>query len=174
MALPPRHVETLIIPFANESEKMIYEHIENRNTEHFLKLRGDSPASVLEKYSELNGMLVSARQACGHLSCLHLDDLNNLNEKLEREARRAKEREMQKRGLYLNELSSHTKKDDMTRSDVFQQAVSKARAAARIRMREVVAHIQSSEIEYIECSICFDAITEKDVALTVRHFDMFR
>jgi len=36
-------------------------------------------------------------------------------------------------------------------------------------MRESVMGLQSSEIEFIECSICFEAISEKDVALTVRY-----
>ena len=166
LSLPPRTVETLMLPFATSAEKMIYQHIEDRNTQRFMQLRGASPATVLGKYTELNGMLVSARQACGHTGVLHLDDLNNLNEKLEREQRIQNEIEQRARG-HWHEIVAE-KKENMTRVEVFNQAVAKARSSAKTRMREAVAEIQSSEIEFIECSICFDAITETDLALTVR------
>ena len=47
VALPPRTVETLILPFASDVEKQVYEYIEKRNTNRFMELRSESPATVV-------------------------------------------------------------------------------------------------------------------------------
>ncbi|KAL7541871.1 hypothetical protein ACHAXR_011300 [Thalassiosira sp. AJA248-18] len=167
MSLPARTVETLLLPFATEPEREIYEYIEKRNTQRFNELRSTSPATVMGKYTELNGLLVSARQACGHPGGVNLDELQNLNEKLEREKRQEQERMMIARG-HLHELFEEKKgkKENMTRLEIFNQAVEKARSSAKTRMRQAVMELQSSEIEFIECPICLDATTENDLALT--------
>ena len=153
----------------------VQQFLEKRNTERFLKLRSDSPAMVLGKYFELNGMLASSRQACGHSGVLNLDHLHALNEKIEREERDEREREMWTKGHRqdLLEEKKQAKKENLTRVDIYNQAAKKARASAKTRMREIVMRLQSSEIEFTECPICLDAVTEKDLALTVRHHCMF-
>ena len=74
--LPPRN-ETLLLPFASEAEKKIYEYIELRNTRRFMELRSESPTTVLGKYMDLQGMMYAARLSCGHASLVNLDSLNN-------------------------------------------------------------------------------------------------
>jgi len=168
LALPPRSVETLLLPFATNAEKEIYSYIETRNTQRFIEFRNISPATVLEKYTELNGLLMSARQCCGHPGVLNLDDLQHLNEKLEAE-REHREEESQKRARgHMQELLEEKKKKrtNMTRKDICNEAVKKARASAKTRMREVVLELQDIEMLFAECPICLDTITEKDLALT--------
>ncbi|KAL7550676.1 hypothetical protein ACHAWF_013896 [Thalassiosira exigua] len=161
LELPPRTVETLMLPFATETERNVYAFIENRNIQRFKELRSTSPATVLSKYTELFGLLVSARQACGHAAVINLDDLHNLNLKLERE----KEAEEDKRRGGRSP-ARETKKKSTTRAEVFKEAVDKARSMAKTRMREAVMELQSSEIEFTECPICLDATSEQDIALT--------
>lgn len=99
---------------------------------------------------------------------MNLDDLQNLNEKREREKRY--ELEGRARGhRHLEELAEEKKgKKNKTMLEILSQAVEKARYPAKARMRELALHLQSTEIEFIECPICMEVTTESDLALTVR------
>ena len=55
--MPSRTVETLLLPFASEVERKVYQDIEVRNTKRFMDLRSDSPKTVLGQYIELNTMI---------------------------------------------------------------------------------------------------------------------
>jgi hypothetical protein len=63
LSLPPRTVETLLLPFGSEAERKVYEELEARNRKRFMELRSESPKTVLGKFMELNGMIFAARQA---------------------------------------------------------------------------------------------------------------
>lgn len=135
---------------------LIVQHIEKRNTQRFMDFRAVSPATVLANSSELNGLLISARQACAHASCLNLDDLQALNAKIEREKRQELERKMYAKGQ-MQAIFEEKKqgKSDLTRAQVFKQAVDKARAHAKARMRSQVLKLQSSEIEFVSSGMPF-------------------
>jgi len=127
--LPPRNVETLLLPFGSEAERKIYEYIELRNTQRFMELWSESPTTVLGKYMDLQGMMYAARLSCGHASLVNLDSLNNLNIKLERE-RQEKLRKSLGKGRYEEEKKK--KKASGTRAEVFHEAISKARPSATV------------------------------------------
>ena len=149
IALPPRTVETLLIEFGSEAERNIYDYLETKNTSRFKSLRSESPSTVLGKFMELQGMLYSARLACAHASIVNLDSIQKLNEKLRIE-KENKEREA--RGKNGTTKQEKKKKTNLTRLDVFQEAISKARPSAVGRMREAVMQLQEGEIEYVEVS----------------------
>ena len=161
VSLPPRTVETLLLQFGSKEEKIVYDYLETKNTARFMSLRSESPHSVLGKFIELNGMLFASRHACGHASLVNLDNVHNLNEKIESE-RLEKLRKANKG----KKKEPETKKLNLTRADILQQAITKARPSACNRMREAVMSIQEGEIEYLECPICLDPIEEQDIALT--------
>lgn len=164
LSLPPRTVETLLLPFGSKEEKIVYDYLETKNTARFMSLRSESPASALGKFIELNAMLFVARHACGHASLVNLDNVHNLNEKIEQEQRRKREKEEARLGK--KKKKPEPKKLDLTRADILQQAITKARPSASNRMREAVMSIQEGEIDYVECPICLDPIEEQDIALT--------
>jgi SNF2 family DNA or RNA helicase len=158
LCLPPRTVETLLLPFGSEAEQQVYEYINARNTKRFMELRSESPKTVLGKFIELTGMLYAARQACAHSNLVNLDRMQNLNEKIERE-----------RNIslgYGHAEAKCRKKDCNTREGILDEAISKARVSAKGRMREAVLQFHEGEIELMECPICFEATGEKDIALT--------
>jgi len=164
VTLPPRTVETLHLEFGSKEEKIVYDYLEASNTARFMSLRSESPNTVLGKFIELNGMLFTSRHACGHVSLVNLDNIYNLNVKIDRERREKLEKELEKAGK--GKKKPETKKLNLTRADILQQAITKARPSASNRMREAVVAIQEGEIEYLECPVCLDPIEEKDIALT--------
>ena len=164
LSLPPRTVETLLLQFGSKEEKIVYDYLETKNTARFMSLRTESPNSVLGKFIELNAMLFVSRHACGHASLVNLDNVHNLNVKIDQEQRRKREREECRSGKMKKKPEA--KKMDLTRADILQQAITKARPSASNRMREAVMSIQEGEIEYLECPICLDPIEEQDIALT--------
>lgn len=165
VALPPRNVETLLLPFGSEEESNIYEYIETRNRQRFMELRSESPATVLGKFMELQGMMHSARVACGHTSLVNLDSLQKMNVRIEHD-RLMKERQNLGYGRAKEEKKTAKAKTSSTRADVLQEAIKKARPSAQARMRETVLSFQEGEVELMECPICLEATGERDVALT--------
>lgn len=163
--LPPRNVETLLIPFGSEAERKIYDYIELRNTQRFMELRSESPTTVLGKYMDLQGMMYSARLACAHASLVNLDSLNNLNTKLIHEREEQKRRALGK-GKWEEEQKKKKAKPSTTRAEILQEAISKAKPSAQSRMREAVLQFQECEVELMECPVCLEATGEKDIALT--------
>jgi len=163
IALPPRTVETLLLPFGSEAEKFIYQYVESRNMHRFREVRSESPTTVLGKYFEFQGMLFSARFACSHSSLVNLDSLQNLNEKLEKERR---EKANNKLGYGKGHERKKKKNQSSTRADIYQEAISKARSSAQGRMREAVLQFQECEGELLECPVCLEATGEKDIAIT--------
>jgi SNF2 family DNA or RNA helicase len=157
LSLPPRTVETLLLPFGSDAEKQVYDYIEKRNTQKFMELRSDSPQAVLGKFIELNAMLYTSRQVCAHSSIVNLENMQILNEKHERE---------KKRFLGFQDEVKHRKKGRNTRAGILEEAISKARVSARGRMREIILEFHEGEVEYMECPICLEATGEKDIALT--------
>lgn len=107
-------------------------------------------------------MLYSARLACAHASIVNLDSIHKVNEKLRAEKEKKERDARGKKGTTEQEK----KKTNLTRVEVFQEAILKARLSAQGRMREAVLQLQEGEIEYIECPICLEPTTEKDLALT--------
>ena len=91
VSLPPHHVETLLIPFGSKAERKIYEYIELGNMQRFTELRAESPASVLSKFINLQGMMSPAHMACAHSSLMNLNALHAFNERLEYERCQKKE-----------------------------------------------------------------------------------
>jgi SNF2 family DNA or RNA helicase len=167
VSLPPRNVETLLIPFGSEAERNIYKYIELRNTHRFTELRADSPASVLSKFMDLQGMMSSARMACAHASLVNLDALHNLNERLELERRQKKEnllRVQLGKEMWVEEKKKKTK--STTRAEVFHEAIANALPSAQARMRDIVLLFHEGEMEHAECPVCLEATGEKDIALT--------
>ena len=164
LSLPPRTVETLLLQFGSNEEKIVYDYLETKNTARFMSLRSESPASVLGKFIELNAMLFVSRHACGHASLVNLDNVHNLNDKIDQEQRRKREKEEARLGK--KKKKPEAKKLDLTRADILQQAITKARPSASNRMREAVMSIQEGEIDFVECPICLDPIEEQDIALT--------
>ena len=160
LSLPPRSVETLLLPFGSDAEKQIYEYIEMRNTQRFMELRSESPTTVLGKYIDLTGMLYSARLACGHSSLVNLDSLHRLNEKLEYEKRK-------KLGFGKAEEEKKKKKTSSTRAEVFHEAISKARPSAQGRMREAVLQFQE-----VSCSESFCLWSPMSPTIISRHFQL--
>lgn len=63
LTLPPRSVETLLLPFGSDAERKIYDALEKRNRDRFMELRTESPQTVLGKYMELTALVYAARQA---------------------------------------------------------------------------------------------------------------
>lgn len=124
-----------------------------------MELRSDSPSTVLSKYIDLQGMISSARMACGHTSLVNLDSANNLNAKLEHERR-------EKRGLGKNQEEKKKTKKNLSRQDILREAISKARPSAQNRMRETVLEFHEGHIELMECPICLEPTSEEDIALT--------
>ncbi|KAL9179984.1 hypothetical protein ACHAXT_007954 [Thalassiosira profunda] len=151
VSLPPRTVETLLLPFGSEAEKKIYEYIDLRNTQRFMELRSDSPSTVLGQFLQLQGLIHHARHACGHPSLVNLDNLHSLNEKLEYERRNrlGKSKPEQKK----------TKKKSATRADVLQEAIAKARPSAQGRMREAVLHREPTG----KCPECRETMVKSEV-----------
>jgi len=143
VSLPPRTVETLHLSFGSKEEKIVYDYLETQQTARFMSLRGESPNTVLGKFIELNGMLFTSRHACGHASLVNLDNIQNLNARIERE-REEKNRKANKG------KKPEPKKLDLTRADILQQAITNARPSASNRMRAAVMSIQEGEIEYLE------------------------
>jgi len=143
VSLPPRTVETLHLSFGSKEEKIVYDYLETQQTARFMSLRGESPNTVLGKFIELNGMLFTSRHACGHASLVNLDNIQNLNVRIERE-REEKNRKANKG------KKPDPKKLDLTRADILQQAITNARPSASNRMRAAVMSIQEGEIEYLE------------------------
>ena len=167
VSLPPRNVETLLINFGSKAERNIYEYIELRNTQRFTELRTDSPASVLSKFMDLQGMMSSARMACVHASLVNLDSLHNLNERIELERRWKKESLLREQlGKELWEVEKKKKTASTTRAEVFHEAINNARPSAQARMRDVVLLFHEGELEHTECPVCLEATGEKDIALT--------
>ena len=79
----------------------------------------------------------------GFASLVNLDNVHNLNAKIERE-REEKNRKANKG------KKPEPKKLDLTRADILQQAITNARPSASNRMRAAVMSIQEGEIEYLE------------------------
>ena len=123
-----------------------------------MELRSDSPTTVLSMYMDLQGMISSARMACGHTSLVNLDSMNNLNAKLERERR-------EKRGPKNQDEKKKSKKN-LSRQDILREAISKARPSAQSRMRATVLEFHEGQIELMECPICLEPTSEEDIALT--------
>lgn len=93
-------------------------------------------------------MLYSARLACAHASIVNLDSIHKVNEKLRAEKEKKERDARGKKGTTEQEK----KKTNLTRVEVFQEAILKARLSAQGRMREAVLQLQEGEIEYIEVS----------------------
>ncbi len=163
LTLPPRTMETLLLPFGSDVEKNVYEYIENRNIQRFKDLRMESPNTVLGKYIELCGMMFGARQVCAHSSLVDIDKMQALAENIQYENR-------VKNGYFRafgKKAAADRKKDgNATRADILEEADSKAMVSARGRMREIVLRFQEGETEFVECPMCLEPIGEKDVALT--------
>lgn len=162
LSLPPRKMETLLIPFGSACEKKVYDYIENRNQQRFVQLRLDGPKAVLGKYIELLAMMFTARQASAHSSLVDLNKMQKLSEDLKRIE------EKKKWGnLSHPPVEVHRKKNgDITRADILKEAETKAKVSARGRMREQILSIHEGAIEAIECAICLDLATEKNIAFT--------
>ena len=153
LSLPPRTVETILLPFGSKIEEKIYKSIEERNTKRFLELRSESPQTVLGKYMELNGMIYSTRQACAHASLINLDSIHKLNEKLANE-------KSHKRS------AAHGKPKSTTRASILDQAIKYARAHAKVRMRQAVLLFHNDPGSMMECPVCLEPTGECDIALT--------
>ena len=161
VSLPPRTVETLYLEFGSDEEKTVYSYLEGINTARFMSLRSESPTTVLGKFIELNGMLFASRHACGHVSLVNLDNVHHMNDKIYQEQQRKKFGKGKKK-----EVEPKKQNQNLTRADILQQAIAKARPSASNRMRESILSIQEGEIEYLECPICLEPIEEKEIALT--------
>jgi SNF2 family DNA or RNA helicase len=169
MQLPPRTVETVILPFCSEAEKKVYDYLEKRNMDYFLELRRESPADVLKKYIELTGMQYSARQACAHASLIDLSKLNEFN--LNRERERERERLKKGNNIVPRPMPPNGRMD---RASILEQAVSNAPESAKGRVRDILLKFHEGEIEAIECPICFDPIPENRCAITPVSTSLFR
>jgi len=152
LSLPPRTVETILLPFGSPAEERLYKVLENRNTKRFMELRLESPKTVLGKFMELNGMIYSARQACGHAILMNLDNIHNLNARLANEERH-------KDVLYGRPKTT-------TRAGILEQAIENARPSAEKRMRETILMFHEGKIDLMECPVCLEPTGEKDIALT--------
>ena len=142
LSLPPRTVETILLPFGSSVEEKIYKTMEEKNTKRFLELRSESPQTVLSKYMELNGMIYSTRQACAHASLINLDSIQKLNVKIAYE-------KANKRGAL------HGKPKSTTRKGILEQAIKHARGHAKFRMREAVLLFHNDPGSLMECPVCY-------------------
>jgi DNA repair protein RAD5 len=156
LALPPRSVDTELISFGSESEKAVYEAIENRNRSRFMDLKKESTKTVASKYLELNGMLVSARQACVHVSLIDLQKYHRLNSKLAYEKWEA---EGKKKKAPVNAT---------TRAGVLEAAVERARHSAKSRMRLAIMQFQHGDCEMLGT---FCEIFENETVPVYSHHD---
>ena len=163
LSLPPRKMETLLIPFGSSCEKKVYDYIENRNQKRFIELRLDGPKAVLGKYIELLAMMFTARQASAHSSLVDLDKMQKLCEDLKKAAE-------DKKWGHLSYFerpsvkSPRKKNGTITRADILKKAESKAKVSARGRMREQILSIHEGATEAIECAICLELAREKNIA----------
>lgn len=149
LALPPRSVETVLLEFGSEAERVMYDGIETRNRNHFMKLKQESTAKVASKFIELNGLLTSSRQACAHASLISLEKLDHFN------------------NLTADKKKSHlpASSGKKTRNDVLQHALSKARKSATARMRVVINQFQHGHDELMECPVCLECVGESEIAV---------
>jgi hypothetical protein len=145
VALPPRTVETVHLQFGSEAEKAVYEFIDARNRHYMLELKGQSLAAVASKYFELYGMLTSARQACAHTSLVNLEKLDRFTQA--------------KAKTNAEEASASN-----TRDGILKLALERARNSAKLRMRVVMNTFQQ-DVEFLECPVCFECVSERDVAV---------
>lgn len=120
-------------------------------------------------FGSSEGMMYSARLACGHASLVNLDNLHSANERILLEKSQKQEQErlrMLGRKAYEEEKKMKSKKQNVSRADVLHEAISKARPSASRRMRDAVLEIQEGEIELMECPVCLEATGEQDIAIT--------
>jgi DNA repair protein RAD5 len=162
--LPPRNVEQVLLDFGSDEERELYCLIESRNRGRFLELKQDSVATVASKYLELNSLLMSARQACAHTSIIDLRKMHQWRERVDKERQKK---------LGFTETVELPSDAEMTRKDVLELAVSRARPSAVIRMRLIVDQFQHGFDDLLECPICFEvslyAIVVDDPVLYPTH-----
>ena len=154
ISLPSRTVETILLTFG-ETEQRLYDDLEQRNIKRFMELRSESPKTVLGKFIELNGMIYSARQACGHASLINLDALHAANFRIQEERKRQRKK-----------LGIQPRRKTTTRAGILEQAVENARPSAKNRMREAILQFHDGEIDLMECPVCLEPTGECDIALT--------
>ena len=164
VALPPRTVETLLIPFGSEAEREVYAEIERRNRERFIELYQESPATVASHYIRLLGMLVCARQCCSHLSMIDLVKMDRTNRALGATHPAGLDKGKQRAaGGGIAAAAAAGSKEAPTRAVVLKSAVERGRKSAEARIRVCIAQIQSGE--EIECPICLEVSGEQEVTL---------
>ena len=150
LSLPPRIVETILLPFGSKAEERLYNMLEKRNIDRFMELRLKSPKTVLSHFMELNGMIYSARKACAHAQLINLDRIQNCNANI------ASERNKLDRAKPISKSLTH--------AEILEQAVEKARPSAKARMRDTIMMIQDGDC--IECPVCLEPTRHCDIALT--------
>lgn len=148
LALPARTVETVSLTFGSDAEKGVYESIDMRNRNHYLKLKHEGMATVASNFIQLNSMMMSVRQACAHSSLIDLEKLETFN-----------------RGLRREKPRGNRKAEDNTRAGILQRALSKALPSAEIRMREVIQRFQEGGQELLECPVCLECVSETEICL---------
>ena len=148
LSLPPRTIETTFLQWGSKEEKTFYDCIDAHNRAYVQSLQRESRAKITSKYFQLNGILYRARQACAHPSIVDMDKLQRF---LLIEGGRSKAR---------CQLGGNRS----TRDDILASAVKQARFSCQNRMREVVAKFQKDDA-CLECSICFEVVGEKDIAI---------
>ena len=169
IALPPRTVETVLLPFGTAAEKKVYDALEARNRNRFEELRRQSPATVAGKYIELVGMLVSARQACSHVGMINLTKLDRSNRAIESERNRRERESLHSSGGSGGSgaaaaAPASTGAGSASRATILQWAVERARPSATSRMRSVILTFQGGEL--MECPICLEPVSEAEIAVT--------
>ena len=174
VALPPRTVETVLLPFGSEAEREVYAEIERRNKERFIELYQSSPATVASHYIRLLGMLVCARQACSHVSMIDLFKMDRTNRWLGATHPVGLGNGKKRAGVGGGSgvgggvrsgggAAGGFTKEAPTRAVVLQTVVERGRPSAEARIRTCVAEIQSGE--EIECPICLEVAGEMEVTL---------
>ena len=151
VALPPRTVETVLLPFGSEEEKVVYSALEARNRMYFMGLQKVSKANVLSKYVELMGMLTIVRQSCSHTTLVSLEKLHRFNYELE--ARK-------------NRIEDSTSGLNTSQQGTVQLALSRARHSAKEKMRVAINRfVGGGYKELLECPVCFEIVGASDIAL---------
>jgi SNF2 family DNA or RNA helicase len=162
IALPPRTVETVLLPFGSAAEKTCYEYLETRNRKRFEDLRRESPATVASHYIELVGMMVSARQCCSHVSMVNLTKLNRSNHALM--SRHGATAAAARARAATSSSSPSTTQGSSSREAILQAAVRGARHSAKSRVRSVVLRFQGGDL--MECPVCLEPVSEAEISVT--------
>lgn len=165
IALPPRTVETVLIPFGSAAEQKVYATIEKRNRERFNALQYESAATVASHYLELVSMLYAARQACSWAGMIDLTKLDRANRALEfsHEARAAG---VARGSSGTSKTPAGVQSGNCNRAAVLEGAMQRARPSAVSRMRAAVMRFQGNHEELMECPVCLEPVGEAEISLT--------